>query len=269
MKDIISKKTRYELAEYLSGFVLREIDHECEAVDMAPDLAHDPQCGGQRRSLARQYLHALDFTKEADARKFIGLCENLLSSAPPESAFLREFPKWLRKDGFVFENGRISSIAHANSLANVQAIAVEFDASHMQDQINRMAASIEADPALAIGSAKELVETCCKTILSERGKPANGGEDLLELVKAVRAELQLLPGDVPNAAKGADSIKRILNNLATVVQGLAELRSLYGTGHGRDGKSKGVKPRHARLAVNAASALTVFLFDTHRDRTVD
>jgi hypothetical protein len=146
---------------------------------------------------------------------------------------------------------------------------VEFDASHMQDQINRMAASIEADPALAIGSAKELVETCCKTILSERGKPANGGEDLLELVKAVRAELQLLPGDVPNAAKGADSIKRILNNLATVVQGLAELRSLYGTGHGRDGKSKGVKPRHARLAVNAASALTVFLFDTHRDRTVD
>ena len=267
MRDIISKKTRLELGEYLSGFVLRQIDQECEAVDMIPDLTHKPQCGGQRRTLARQYLHALDFTKEADARKFIGLCENLLNDAPPDSHFLREFPKWLRKDGFVFENGRISSITHVTSLANVHAIALEFDANHMQEQIGRMAASVETDPALAIGSAKELVETCCKTILAERGKPAKGTEDLLELVKAVRAELHLLPGDVPSAAKGAESIKRILNNLATVAQGLAELRSLYGTGHGRDGKTKGVKPRHARLAVNAASALTVFLFDTHRDRS--
>jgi hypothetical protein len=44
MKDIISKKTRYELAEYMSRFVLRLIAQECEAVDITPDLAHDPQC---------------------------------------------------------------------------------------------------------------------------------------------------------------------------------------------------------------------------------
>jgi hypothetical protein len=125
----------------------------------------------------------------------------------------------------------------------------------MQEQINRMTASIDSDPALAIGSAKELIETCCKTILAERRKPAKGSEDVLELVKAARAELKLLPDNVPNAAKGAETIKRLLSNLATVAQGLAELRGLYGTGHGRDGKAKGVKPRHARLAVFAASPL--------------
>jgi hypothetical protein len=265
MGDIISKKTRYELAEYLSGFVLREIEQECEAVNMTPDLTHDPQCSGQRRTLARQYLHALDYTKEADARKFLALCENMLCAAAPDSTFRRQFPVWLRRDGFVFENGRIASVAHVTSLANVRSIAAEFDVGHMQEQISRMTAAVESDPALAIGSAKELIETCCKTILAERGKPAKGTEDVLELVKATRAELKLLPDDVPNPAKGAETIKRILSNLGTVAQGLAELRSLYGTGHGRDGKAKGVKPRHARLAVYAASALAVFLFETHKD----
>jgi hypothetical protein len=46
---------------------------------------------------------------------------------------------------------------------------------------------------------------------------------------------------------------------------LAELRGLYGTGHGKDGKTQGVKPRHAKLAVGAAATLTTFLFETHKE----
>lgn len=266
MPDIISKKTRYELAEYLSGFVLREIEQECDAVDIPFDPTFDPQCSGQRRTMARQYLHSLDYTKQTDVQKFLALCENLLNAAAPDSFFAANFPKWLRKDGFVFANGRVSSVAQATSLASVLEIAVKFDAHHMQEQISRMAGAVDTDPALAIGSAKELVETCCKTILADRGKPAKGTEDVLDLVKATRVELKLVPDEATSAAKGADTIKRILNNLGTVAQGLAELRGLYGTGHGRDGKAKGLKPRHARLAVNAASALAVFLFETHMEQ---
>ena len=190
----------------------------------------------------------------------------MLNAAEPDSAFLRDFPKWLRKDGFVFDAGRVVPVANLTSLADVLAIAQEFDANHMNEQIARMSASVESDPALAIGSAKELIETCCKTILAERGKPAKGTEDVIQLVKATRVELKLLPDDVPSAAKGEATIKRILSNLATVAQGLAELRSMYGTGHGRDGRVRGLTPRHARLAVHSASALAVFLFETHKDR---
>ena len=35
------------------------------------------------------------------------------------------------------------------------------------------------------------------------------------------------------------------------------------TGHGCDGKVRGVTPRHARLAGGAASALVTFAFQTH------
>jgi hypothetical protein len=65
----------------MSGFALGEIDTECRALDMVPDEYHDPKVSGARRTLALKYLHALDFKNPSDARKFIGLAENLLTSA--------------------------------------------------------------------------------------------------------------------------------------------------------------------------------------------
>ena len=55
-------------------------------------------------------------------------------------------------------------------------------------------------------------------------------------------------------AKAAETIKRLLSNLATITQGIAELRNKYGTGHGKVAKTKGLSPRHAKLAVGAASS---------------
>ncbi|TAE73026.1 MAG: hypothetical protein EAZ84_13545 [Verrucomicrobia bacterium] len=56
---------------------------------------------------------------------------------------------------------------------------------------------------------------------------------------------------------------RILSNLSTVGHGLAELRRLYGTGHGQHGSTSGLTPRHAKLAAGAAATLAIFLFETH------
>jgi hypothetical protein len=129
-----------------------------------------------------------------------------------------------------------------------------------------MEASVVSDPELAIGTAKEFLETICKTILRECGQTAFGSADLPQLVRQVREKLDLLPDDVPEKAKGAGTIKRILSNLGTVAQGLAELRGLYGSGHGKDARVKGLQPRHARLAVGAACTLASFLFETYRER---
>jgi hypothetical protein len=52
------------------------------------------------------------------------------------------------------------------SLDSMKDIAVVFNAEYLSNQIQRMEKSIESDPALAIGTAKELVETCCFTVLN-------------------------------------------------------------------------------------------------------
>ncbi len=67
------------------------------------------------------------------------------------------------------------------------------------------------------------------------------------------------------ATRGADIIKLLLSNLGTIGNNLAQLRGLYGTGHGMEGNAKGLTPRHAKLAVGAASTLVNFLYETHKE----
>ena len=151
------------------------------------------------------------------------------------------------------------------SLDDLKQKAQTLNANHLAEQIRRMQDSVEADPSLAIGTAKELIETCCKTILAERGQEISGTPDIPTLTKATFKQLNLVPEGIPNSARGAEVIKRILSNLSTVGHGLAELRGLYGTGHGQHGSTSGLTARHAKLAVGAASTLAVFLFETHEE----
>lgn len=78
------------------------------------------------------------------------------------------------------------------NLDHLKNTATAFDAKHLAEQIRRIENSINDDPALAIGTAKELVETCCKTILAERGKPITGTPDIPTLTKATLKELNLV-----------------------------------------------------------------------------
>ena len=151
------------------------------------------------------------------------------------------------------------------SLTPLKQQAKVLNAKHLAEQIRRMESSIEADPSLAIGTAKELIETCCKTILAERGKPVTGAPDMPALTRETLKELKLVPDGISDATRGSDVIKRLLNNLGTIGHGLAELRGLYGTGHGKHGKTSGLAPRHAKLAVGAATTLATFLFETHKE----
>jgi len=190
---------------------------------------------------------------------------------------LQIFNMHLKHDGFqIAEKTRMSGkpiYAARNvgvlGIPNLSAAKQTLDlGSYISTQIARMDAAVSDDPELAIGTAKELVETCCRTILEERGKkmPENSKITVTDLVKATREALQLTPDNIPGEAKAADTIKRLLSNLATVAQGIAELRNPYGTGHGKSAGSKGLQPRHAKLAVGAATTLAVFLVETHQVR---
>ena len=61
-------------------------------------------------------------------------------------------------------------------------------------------------------------------------------------------------------------MKLILSNLFALTQNMSELRGLYGAGHGRDGKHKGLEPRHARFAVASAIAFIDFVTEIHHQR---
>jgi len=149
----------------------------------------------------------------------------------------------------------------------VQSVASVMNAEYVSQQITRMEAALNDDPELAIGTAKEFVETLCKTILDDRGVAHDAALEFPKLVRLTLKELELVPDQIAAQARGADTIRVLLNNLASISNGLAEIRNLYGTGHGKHARSKGLQRRHARLAVGAAATLGVFLFETYQEKS--
>jgi hypothetical protein len=277
--DLISIKTRQLFREYFVGTTLRFISDEFDATRVDCDTAYQPPVSGQRRGLVEQYYHSVNWTDWRDVKKVLQVFESVLHTAErviqstgADSEFSKRLKAevenmlyYLRKDGFQYVDGRIVSGAGMPSLDGIKESAAEFDAKHLAEQTRRIEQSIESDPPLAIGTAKELIETTCKTILAERGKPVSGTPDIPTLTKETLKELKLVPDSVPDSARGSDVIRRLLNNLGTIGNGLAELRGLYGTGHGKHGQTSGLNARHAKLAVGAAATLTTFLFETHKE----
>lgn len=272
--DLVSKKTRLELREYFVARTLREIAFEFDAAGIEADFSHEPGIGGQRRTLVEQYYHTIDWEKLSDVRKFVAVYESVLNTVEEleqqgqdwAAKTFRTLKKLIERDGFVYQEGQLATSAKNHGLEQITEAVRGLDLPELQRQVQRMQAAVESDPALAIGTAKELVESTCKTILEARQIKFPDDSDIGQLVKETRKTLGLIPESVPNAAKGAESIRRILSNLGNVAQGLGELRNLYGTGHGKGGGTRGLGPRHARLAVGAAATLTTFLFETHLER---
>lgn len=124
-----------------------------------------------------------------------------------------------------------------------------------------MSVNVERDPPAAVGSAKELVESVCKFILDDYSVAYDKNDSLLDLYKKVAKALRLNRESVPDSAKGSESAQKVLQNLATAVQSLAELRNELGLGHGRTTASPAFA-RHARLAFNASRAVVEFLLET-------
>jgi hypothetical protein len=142
------------------------------------------------------------------------------------------------------------------------------DLRAIADQAVRLHSLANERPTDAIGGAKELVESVCKTVLRLSGEDVPGkGADLVEVAKLALKTLDLVPADVDEAKKGAALVRKCLQQLGAVVASLGELRNLYGSGHGRDGRWKGLSPRHARLAVGAAITVAEFIAETYLERT--
>ena len=188
-----------------------------------------------------------------------------------------ELNQRLRPDGWeLAETGSISGHPiyaaqriHSGALramSRARMVADALDANWMRGEVQRLERAVDTDPSLAVGTAKDLVETCCKTILTRRNVDMPKTADLPKLVRLVATELKLVPDGISEATKGANIIRGILTNLAVLTHGLAELRGLYGSGHGRDGKHRGLGPRHARLAVATAVAFIDFVTETYHER---
>jgi hypothetical protein len=144
-------------------------------------------------------------------------------------------------------------------LTEVEQAGHKLDIAELNQHAARIRSGMQSDPGQAIGSAKDLLETVFKTVLGVHGC-ALTDDDIGKLSKKAWHELGLGVNQADPAISGANTIRRVLGNLGQVVGGVAEVRNLYGAGHGR-AKAGELEIAHARLVVNSAVAVGTFLLE--------
>jgi len=182
-----------------------------------------------------------------------------------DEQYTRKFRHSLRRDGYTIDEdtGHITPLGPRFATA---ALADLKDPTAIQEQLDRIQRAMVDDPALAVGSAKELIESTVKVVLTERGSSVDDKADLPVLVRNAQRALGLHPSGTTPGPDGSDAVKRILGAASSLALGVAELRNRgFGTGHGPTGARIGLRARHAHLAVNAAFTWRQLMLDTVAD----
>ncbi len=142
----------------------------------------------------------------------------------------------------------------------------KFSSEYMSRQIELMVSMQLTNPTNAIGLSKELIESCCKTMLDELNIEWGKNDDVPQLANKTLNALNLLPVNVQETDQGAEAIRAVLGNLRAITTKLAEIRNPFGSGHGKSASFQGLETRHAKLAVGSSITFVDFIWSTYENQ---
>jgi len=166
----------------------------------------------------------------------------------------------------VFE-GRQKIIGKSHLVAKKAEIKKYLNTEYVNNKINLMNEAVSSDTDLAIGTAKELIETACKSILKKHEKESDPNWNLGKLLKETSDILDFKPKKASNPDKADTSIKQILKGITTLINGVAELRNAYGSGHGKESDFQMLESKYAKLIVGTVSEIVIFYLATDGEDT--
>ncbi|MDD5807075.1 MAG: abortive infection family protein [Eggerthellales bacterium] len=142
----------------------------------------------------------------------------------------------------------------------------KFSSEYMASQIDLLMRMREENPTEAIGKAKELLESCCKTILEEQDVEIERTWDVSRLTKETLDLLNVKKDSISNSLPEGKTVNKILGSLNGLVSGIVEFRNQWGSGHGKSASYERLSKRHAKLAVGSSVTLVEYLWDTYEWR---
>jgi hypothetical protein len=242
-----SAPTLEKFEKAAASIPLRQLDRAFDAAGIR--LGTDPGGpAGSRRAQFRRYVASVD---QRDARQLEGLGDALGALIGEVAESKVEFlVKAAGSDGFFFADGTFRA---ARAAAGSLAVARVEDVALIEERGRQLFALASDSPKAAVDGAKELVDSMCRTVLRLLGKrqPAKKA-GLVDIATSTLDALELDPAGATDARKGSARVRKALLGLSAVVAELGEL-------------SKGLSPRHARLAVGAAVAFAAFVAETYSD----
>jgi hypothetical protein len=137
--------------------------------------------------------------------------------------------------------------------------------SHIAAQVEALERAVNENPALAFDLARTVIESTCRTILTERGIAFAATDELPRLFKAASNSLPFLPASEKGNIDARKSLAQTLSGLSTAVQGVCELRNACGfASHGSDSPRPRLESVQALLVAEAADTIVGFFHRVHQ-----
>ena len=160
--------------------------------------------------------------------------------------------------------GRISLRGHTVIARQLVDLIRDRDMRSLEDEFTRATRNANVHPREALSAAANILEAVLGEIIVELELQAPNDRTLRNLWKPVKAALKLEPSLMPD-----DDLRTVVGAMGATVEGLAGLRDDKSVAHAQRpelARNYIIKPRHARLAINAAYGLTAFLLETLDER---
>lgn len=261
------------LATDLTNTPLRQIDalFDDHGIQLGPPQPSDSD-ESVRRERMRRYLATLDPGTSADAVKLTAVFSDLLMQIVQESDYAGSTngmrrDKWiriLREDGFDVDEttGAVRISQATGARLTDHALNAVDDPASILDHLHRLGNSVDDDPRLAISTAKALIESTAKCVLTARNQTYTRAAKVPALVNAAQESLGLAAKSVSEEGR---ALRQALQSLVTLTQSVTEIRNQVGIDHGAEEVPAWVRPRHARLVVGAAQVWCQLMLETLAD----
>jgi hypothetical protein len=135
----------------------------------------------------------------------------------------------------------------------------------IREQVDALEEAMPDRPGVVVSFCRTIIETTCKTILTDRGVAVDSAWEAPKLVSEALRYVNLGPRDDGGVdaklRSGAESLVRGLNQ---IVQGIVEIRNAHGSAaHGADAYSPLLDSRYAEIVARATDSVVGLLFKTH------
>lgn len=135
----------------------------------------------------------------------------------------------------------------------------------IREQVEALEEAIPDRPGVVVSFCKTIIETTCKTILTDRNVSVDSGWEAPKLLSEAMKYLNLGSSEDDTVdAKLRNGVESLIRGLNQIVQGVVEIRNAHGSAaHGADAYSPLLDSRYAEILVRATDAVVGLLFKTH------
>ncbi|MDH2289994.1 abortive infection family protein [Cobetia sp. 10Alg 146] len=165
--------------------------------------------------------------------------------------------KWglcYHKDGTI-TNGISPSSATLEEHLKIKSVPA------IEEEFYRAIKTASTEPRQAVSAACNILESLFKQYIHDKKLDIPAKQDIQGLWKVVKNDLGL-----DQSITQDKDLKGILQGINSIVSNTGSFRTHASVAHGESPKRYKVLPRHARLVVNSAHSLALFILETWEDR---